>query len=569
MIRRLVPFLLALMLACPLTAHAEAPHAVGQMLGTEVHEPGWSTWIPLNQFEVAPGVYNYAVIDAKVAQARAAGAVLQIQLIAYTSDVDRQPFFIDWAPSFYPPAYVLESGSYSALVPPYDNSTWRNAYLQAGAAFAKHCDAIPEIVSVIVCTGMDGETQYTKNFGADWQAIARQEHSRIELEFGKFVYTAMDVYAGAVSRVQLHLNCAPGAGDRMQRAEYADALGIALKHSGMLPDMDSDTGYGNYTGSWDHIRAYPANCWVESPTGNGNAEWMYWAMLRGLTVHPLGMDVHKEFFNRVDPWILNWVGSYVNRTVADTPGAWVVFRDMEYLLVSWGSGGVSGKPGPHLFYMTVAGDWEAVDKVDLPAGRDHPYYARQAGLVTRVELNVNDGIVGGRLRLIYLDHGTSLFTVNAGSGVWTLQRHNTGDWVVVSMPLDGWMPAQSIIIQAGDGLYVHLAEVKSNATPTATPSRTATPPPTPTKAPTVTATLATVTFTITPKPETATPTISVSATNAPTGTPGSTQTPWIITATPEIWEARLDQVCRDAADMGIMVHVTAIYDWRMNAGYGR
>jgi hypothetical protein len=55
------------------------------------------------------------------------------------------------------------------------------------------------------------------------------------------------------------------------------------------------------------------------------------------------------------------------------------------------------------------------------------------------------------------------------------------------------------------------------------------------------------------------PTATGTATRTPT--PQPTLTPWIVTATPAIWEDRLAAVVRDASDMGVTLHITPVYEW--------
>lgn len=65
------------------------------------------------------------------------------------------------------------------------------------------------------------------------------------------------------------------------------------------------------------------------------------------------------------------------------------------------------------------------------------------------------------------------------------------------------------------------------------------------------------------------PTATASRTATPTATQQATATvivaqtctPHVVTATPAIWEERLEQVVRDASDMGIELQITAIYNW--------
>ena len=456
----------------------------------------YASW---RQIEGSRGVYNWGIIDNALARIQAPA---QIFVTVHESDVSGTSYFVDLSPEWAPNGYTLTSGNATAHLPAYDSATWRAAYMQLVEAMGIHYNGHPQVASVVVSTGLDSETQPIKDQDYNWREVMNEQAPGVEYRFGQFVYSAMDAYRAAFPDTLLVLNCAPMAGDRMKRAEYAATLGIGLKHSGMWVDLDSHQGYGDYIGSWDHIRAYSMTLpiWVESPYGFGSEENRYWALYAGLHYHPVGMNLHSAWYDIVDAELLNWTRAHVGVTLDNTPSVWTVLRDAEYPLQSWGSGGCSGHMGDWTFWMTRTSDNQRLWRDALPAGREaqEARQCRTGGLFT---FDIDPGFVRDRYTIwaTILDYGQgdAMLRWNKGGGYWgsaVWKLENSGEWVslsveAVGMKTDG---AVDVELRGSSDLYLHGVEVEGvglmpgpTLGPSAThaPTNTITPRPTSTSAP--------------------------------------------------------------------------------------
>ena len=486
----------------------------------------YASW---RQIEGSRGVYNWSIIDNAMAKV---GAPVQIFVTAHESDVVGSKYFVDLSPHWAPAGHTLISGNATAYLPAYDSASWRAAYMQLVAAMGAKYNGHPQVASVVVSTGLDSETQPIKDQDYNWREIMNQQAPGVEYRFGQFVYSAMDAYAQAFPDTMLVLNCAPMAADRMKRAEYAASKGIGLKHSGMWYDLDSHQGYGDYTGSWDHIRAYSMTLpiWVESPYGFGSEENRYWALFAGLHYHPAGMNLHSAWYDTIDAELLQWTRSYVGVTLDDTPGMWTVLRDSEYPLQSWGSGGASGHMGDWTFWMTRTSDNQRLWRDSLPAGRD-AMQARQVRTGGVFTFDVADGFVRDSytLYVTVLDWQGDLWVRWTTPDGWAssgYKMEGSGQWITHRVEMPGFQSAgaEDIEIRGASDLYVHGVEVVGDEGPqplntqtpgptlgpSATPLNTATPYSTETPKPTITPTAThTPTLTFTPS---RTPTASLTPT---------------------------------------------------------
>lgn len=485
---------------------------------------------PWYQVNPEPDVFRWDVIDAELDRT---GGPSQVFVTVHRSDIDAElgHWFVDDTPAWVyagqdrdvisgrPVGHVLYGHGYDkAGLPAYDDRTqWQPAMAALIAALGVRYDGDPRVSSVIVSTGLDSETQPIKDANRGWTTLLREQAPDVEYRFGQFVYQAMDRYAVAFPTGQLYLNCAPGAADRLKRAEYAAARGIGLKHSGMWYDMDSHQGYGSYIGSWDHIRAYSetVSIWVESPFGLGNDEARLWSLYAGLHYHPDGMSVHPEYLS-LDPRYLNWTRVHLGVDVGDTPSVWTALRDAEFPYQSWGSGGVSGHVGDWTFYLQRVSGGERVWRAELP---DVPgktdWQARQVRR-GNMAFDVDPGFIRDSYVVIaeVLDTGAAVTLRYMGTdGQWhgtTAKGDGAMEWVEVSLAANDLDVSASpdIEIAGGESVYVHWVGVEGygGTAPTATPSATVEP----TMVPSVTATVAT---------PTCTPSATPSATFTPAATP--------------------------------------------------
>jgi len=389
---------------------------------------------------------------------------------------------------------ILMDANYTSC-PAYEQEAWRAAYADMVRALGARYDG--KVTAIVISCGLDGETGPIKD---PWWAAFRAI-SGIEYRWGQWVFECMDLYAAAFPSTPVFLNNAPGGKARKPRAEYAAALGIGLKHSGMQPAQDSAVGYGEYVGSWDMFHDYPL-VWCESAHAIGfieGIEWAIWAYYQGLSFSPAAIDVHPELIESMPPAFLRWVQGQLQ-----APHPWMVMRDMEYPVVMWGDDGVSDHVGDFGVGIERLTENEVMGRKGLP--RDPgTYQGRQCRRI--------DGIMrlqaehGGIARVTLLDLGGPV-CINGQE----IALADSGQWVTVSVATE-----RNIIIE-GEG-YVHMVEVVAQGTPTgtatATQRATSTPSPSPTPTrtsiPSVTARpTAMPTYTSVPSPtRTVTPTAAV------------------------------------------------------------
>jgi hypothetical protein len=481
-------------------------------------------WYRLNP---ARGVYTWAALEQRLnavcPQPGVAGCK-KVHLIPTIYRSDAGALVYD-GPSWAGAPKILTGCGTTTPIPPYDSATWRANYMAFVAAFGAKYDGDPRLDSVVVSTGLDSETQPTKDGTCNWQSMIRG--TALEYRFGNnYIPEAVAAYAGAFKATPLYLSSAPGLG-RMQRAALAAQYGVGLKHAGMWYDLDSWDGYGGAEGSWDAMNAYSRTLpiWVESPHW-GSVENITWSLFAGLSYYPNGMSLHPDYF-ALDRELLDWTAAHINITAATSPSAWTVLRGYEYPASDWGGKGVRGHVGNWGQWLTVTGG-ERRWRDQLPAAQSD-WRSRQCRWAMMFSIIREPTFVRSayKVQITYLDVGTGAMTL----GTVSHARTDTGAWQVWETDADGEGPW---VLDLGEGGYVHMIELLDASTQTATPTPTATQYPTITPSPTATPT-ATATETSTPTVSTSTPTVTETFTSTPTVTstpsPYPTETP---TATPSI-----------------------------------
>jgi hypothetical protein len=388
----------------------------------------------------AAGVYDWAPLEAALAVARAttvtltSGAVISqplvVQLLPHLHSLPgwEGAFFYDATPTWvydqidalHPDAprplvngrkvgYRIEGCASQAVLPMYDDVTWQACYLNCVRALGARYDGEPLITAVTVKTGLDGETQFIKDFGCQWNTLADQALGLAMryLSFPQYVLDTMDVYRAAFPHKALFLDAAPGGSSlRQMSAEHAAALSppIGLKNSAMWVDNEVHQGYGTYYGIWDMVALYSTTLpiWVESAYGFGDAALDYWSLLAGLHYHPDLMDLHPEYWAALPPEMLGWTNAHLGRTLANTPSVWTAFRDAEFPRRDQQPGGdASGKVGDWAFWLYrvpgPGGDTVRLLEADLPEAARGALYSRQARRTDQVNgqpyiyLDIDDG----------------------------------------------------------------------------------------------------------------------------------------------------------------------------------
>ena len=542
----------------------------------------WSLWRNINP---GPGQYNWKPIDDKLASEANLKVTLAdgteipkpvvLQIMAYISSApgwdadfyDGTPHWIYDQLDRQDPddprpvvqglkvGHALKGCGKTAVVPMFDSNTWQKAYYDMIRAFGERYNDHPQVTAVVICTGLDGETQVLKDWSCQWNAILDAQASDVRYNFGKVWKESMRVYHEAFPDTPLFINNAPGgSGTRKATSEFAATFDppIGLKHSGLWVDLDSHKGYGNFVGSWDMIDAYSQTLpiWLESVFGMGGAEHRYWTYMAGLHYHPDAIDCHPEFLEQSDPEWLRFVVDHLGVDINDTPDVWTVMRDAEFPLNDWGVGGTSGHPGDWCFWMTrnESAPQSATERIwreDMPAAQEH-VFSRQTRRTKQDEdqlymsFDIDDNYpyvgekplaAGGNVH--YVVHVTLL---NMGHDTFSLQYRKWDDAIVSQTrrkgpslgKVDDWVTVAFVVDDAylnnnmpgncdfrvscerdGDE-YIHMVLVEGGWGVAPTP--TATSPPTATATPSKTATVT---------PTGPTPTSSTTPTPRPTLPPGT------------------------------------------------
>jgi hypothetical protein len=542
----------------------------------------WSLWRNINP---GPGQYNWKPIDDKLASESQLKVTLAdgteipkpvvLQIMAYISSapgwnadfydgtpqwvydqIDRQkPNDLRPVVQGMKVGHALKGCGKTAVVPMFDSYAWQKAYLDMIAAFGARYNDNPQVTAVVICTGLDGETQVMKDWSCQWNAILDAQAPDTRYNFGKVWKESMRAYREAFPDKTLYINNAPGgSGMRKATSDYAATFDppIGLKHSGLWVDLDSHKGYGNFYGSWDMINAYSQTLpiWLESVFGMGSAEHRYWTYFAGLHYHPDAIDCHPEFLEQSDPAWLKFVVAHLGVDINNTPDVWTVLRDSEFPLNDWGSGGTSGHPGDWTFWLTRSESapqsaTERVWREDMPAAKD-AVQSRQTRRTKQAEDQlymsfdiddaypyVNQRPAAAEGNVYYVVHVTLL---NMGHDTFALQYRNwngdlvsqtrrkgpslgkVDDWVTVSFVvedayLNNNMPGNTdfrISCERDGDEYIHMVRVEGGWGPA--PSPTATSPPTATVTPSNTPS---------PTPTGPTPTSSSTSTPRPTSPPGT------------------------------------------------
>ena len=516
----------------------------------------------------APGVYDWSIIEQNMEQERRLSVTLQngqviskpvvLQVFPYISGSTypgwESIFFYDGTPRWvydridqvnpgnprpivnnHKVGYVLEACGHTAVLPMYDSEIWQNAYYDLIRAFGARYRNDPQLTSVVINIGLDGETQLVKDYYCNWEELVDLRlPGGLRYRFGQYTYRVMDVYRAAFPNKTIFVNNAPGGGGvRLATSNYAAGLNppVGLKNSSLWVDRDSHQGYGNFVGMWDMVDYYSMTLpiWLESAYGFGNPELMYWTLLAGLHYHPDAIDLHPDFLTRSSPELLRWTGAHLGRTIQDTPSVFIALRDWEYPYQSWGPGGVSGHMGDWTFWLTrkepADGHTVRLWRESMPSAARGHMFSRQARRTDQangdqyIYLDIADaypyagqkpisepgGNVSYLVKVIFLNSGGDTISLQyknyAGELVSQTLRKGASlgpvnNWVTYTFTvLDGYFnnnlagPSDLRISCNGDGdEIVHFVEVKGNwgVPPTATPSPTASNTPTATRTPTPT-----------------------------------------------------------------------------------
>jgi len=549
-----------------------------------------------DQFHVGPGQFSMEPFERYMRRFEgqtvtlATGEVIAkpviIELVFYLSSAPDSSYPYDLTPQWVYDSvphetlngrkvgYVLTSNGAQASLPRYDEAAWREAWFEAVEAFADYVAQRPQVMGVVICAGIDTETQPTKNAGSYRWMDEMLKLPGVEYKWKQFMQESITRYGNAFNPlgVTVWLNNAPTSGDRESRAQLADAAGVKLKHSGGLYDNECALGIpGTYlegNGSWEYMakRAGTGTA-AESAYGYMSMENRFWTVYAMLNWRPAAMTVHSGFVFGEDgapvmpSWFLQWAASYVNAQPSDGRG-WIVFRDAE----DFSAGGACATwPGDFAMFVTAIEEGRRVWPSGIPGGSgDFRSHQARAGKYWMLDADPQMPSGTYTTYLTILDYAGSV-TVRwrRADGTWASAQwklNGSGAWVGIEATMDEFDPSWQgdLEIVGSDELYLHGVEIERQAGPhplvtqtpgptlgpsaTVEPTNTSTPQPTHTSTPWPT-------NTSTPTLNTATPysTETPSATPYPTYTPLPTYTPYP-TATALSLEDHLEMAERMLAD---------------------
>ena len=433
------------------------------------------------QINPAPGVFDWSAADADLAREAQLRVTLRDGTVIPKPVVIRVSFFLAsakvWScPNIYfwdgTPGWVYDeidrqnpgnprpifcdkkvghaitcptNSSITAIVPMWDNATWRQRYFEMVRALGQHYANNPQVAAVVIETGLDGETQMTKPSGCNWDSVIGSQVPGIRSQFEQtFIPESMKVFREAFPNTPVFISNTPGgSGIRAFTSQLAATFNppIGIKNCGAWVDQENHQGYGDNVGLFDMFRTYSQTLpiWIETKSGLSDYESRYWTWLAMLHYHPDGIDVHQAWITESDPAWLRFAQDHIGRTLADTPDVWCALRDTEFPLQTWGAGGSSGQSG-HI------GDWTfwltrlenapgnktvRLMKAELPAACQDQVYSRQARrtdqttgnpymsfdiadgypYVGQKPLSEPGGSVAYQVELIILNHGTDTFSL--------------------------------------------------------------------------------------------------------------------------------------------------------------
>ena len=359
-----------------------------------VHHWAW------DDLEPRQGQYNWAKVDQAMEKEIALGKAVMARIIMHYSSSSRPGYpantYLDATPDWVYAGgvphkafrgrkvghVIVDAHGRENPIPAYDQRRWQDCYLDFVDAFATRYDSA--LAAVVISAGLDGETQPAKHEAM--RAIQQGGlYAGIEHRWGQFLDRAIDMYADVFTDATALLNNAPGGQARRSRAEKIAALdregcNVGLQHSGLLPDIDSHSGWGSAfdgtptVGSWDMMRelsgivplALESAHWIPGPLVEGHdSEVGYWSLHHGLTYRPDWIILHSDWFDKLTPETLEWAHEHLG---FDPPSAWTVLRDSEFEPSSWGRGGYQGMQGNYEFMLrqTNASITPRVWRYELP-----------------------------------------------------------------------------------------------------------------------------------------------------------------------------------------------------------
>lgn len=501
----LAAFLTAVM-GCLLPVCADAPAGLwqmnafnGQVAPGAVGATLYFAWGDLNP---AQNLYTWGSLEAQIEMHAQAGRPVSLLVTVSRSGWYGGELYVDDSPAWVGATRRVPMAGKTIRLPAYDDSRWQVALQVFIGALGRRYNGDPRIDHVNVSLGLDGESQAYQSAYETYVVAALGSGYRATFE--RYALASLDWYHAAFGKTPLYAACNPG-GQGLRRAliRRMVTLGIGYGNHGLQIDEPTawgpttyETSSGNY-GLWAPMRDLRGRVplWLESTSGTCTPESVYWGLLLGLTWHPTGIDLHREWF-AANPDAIAWANGYLN---APDHGVWIAFRDAEYGSYTPGSAVtsayyLSGWPSDLSYGMARMSAASRVLRASLPLACREQIESRQArqftgGLTLAVEKPAALG-AAVKVRVCYLDTNEPLQIILSGEkrqfGGQATTRFLWAEWQQALRPdWDG-------IVQFEGGGTLHMVEITRviggeapaptetwTLVPTVTPTVTATCTPTP------------------------------------------------------------------------------------------
>ena len=310
---------------------------------------GWHSHLPViwDEFETAPGVYNFSKLDAWMAKR---SDPVHVALTFYFNDL------VDHTPSFHKATHVLTVNGETAEMPGYDNPEWVDAYVRAVEALLDHCRSNPQVDAFWLALGVDQETLAVKDRKGVPFAAAGARVMTV-YQYLEFIETLLQRVSAAAGTIPVYAEAAPAPGEpwgKNLRAHLANMLSqyhVGYKMNGLMIDQsdacgtgdDATATVGKYDMSW-----YAPYCAFEPRDEGGGKDPMelYWLIMHAA-------DWSPRFVSLQASWLEHYVD--ISDDLPESNTDFLVFRGAEYPDILWGLTGDSGNWGRNM-HQLGAGD---------------------------------------------------------------------------------------------------------------------------------------------------------------------------------------------------------------------
>ena len=277
--------------------------------------------------------------------------------------------------------------------PAWGNPTWQQYFDEMVLALGAKYDSDPRIDSVWIATGLYGETVIEKYLypGCDTYRFGVSD-------FGRWVQTkVLSIYREAFPTKPLYLINTGGGCLRKDTTDLAYQLPVRIgaKHNSLTYDVRDEYNRQG-CGKMETINPYSTTMPIAFEHAFGANPWqVYWSTLNGLSHHADLFDFPStagewdildvlaaltDLLHGYDQW--EFIDRYLGRTLSNTPGVWIVFRDTQWeryygwlyggqctKVERWGWG-EENRDWPYWLYRKDAPEGKALSLSQIPPNRD-------------------------------------------------------------------------------------------------------------------------------------------------------------------------------------------------------